>query len=379
MDTPTPARESVDPVIRPILDLDGALPVAFDRSFDAPTPADRLRQVKRAAHALRERLLSGPRVRYYGTFDLIRAPYPTRYALRDATWVPTPFVHIVNRLFVIQFNTPEGVKTLLAEPLDREGNAQTPFFKRLGDSLGGADGPLGRRLYPPLGDVLALLRALGIAPEDVAYITYDHLHTQDIRKWLGTGDRPGAFPNAKLLVMREEWDIARDPLPIQRDWYPPQGIAGVPAERVILLDHSVTLGDGVALVRTPGHTDGNHSIVAHTAEGLFVTSENGVGADAYAPTKSRIPGLRRYAKDTGMEVVLNGNTLEGSTEQYLSMILERELAGASVRNPDFYNIANSSEMSADWRSPGLDPTFTFGPLAFGTPVTRGGVAHGAAR
>src|SRR6185503_3160534 len=101
------------------------------------------------------------------------------------------------------------------------------------------------------------------------------------------------------------------------------------------LDHDVKLGEGVALVRTPGHTQGNHSIVVRTTEGLMVTSENGVSADCYAPLKSRIPGLRSYARRTGMEVVLNGNTLEGALDQYISMVQEKELAGPSRRDPDF--------------------------------------------
>ena len=61
---------------------------------------------------------------------------------------------------------------------------------------------------------------------------------------------------------------------------------GIPLEKVILLDGSTMLGEGVALIATPGHTEGNHSIVVHTDEGLMVTSENGVGPDAYAPLQS---------------------------------------------------------------------------------------------
>ena len=51
---------------------------------------------------------------------------------------------------------------------------------------------------------------------------------------------------------------------------------------------------------------------------------------------SEIPGLRRYASVTGAEVVLNGNTREGSVDQYLLMVQEKEIAGCSERNPDFF-------------------------------------------
>ena len=83
---------------------------------------------------------------------------------------------------------------------------------------------------------------------------------------------------------------------------------------------------GIRGLHTPGHTEGNHSFVVRTPRGLLVTSENGVGADSYAPLASRIPGLRRYAQDTGVEVILNGNTQEGGLDQYLSMIQEKEIA-----------------------------------------------------
>ena len=89
-----------------------------------------------------------------------------------------------------------------------------------------------------------------------------------------------------------------------------------------------------------------------------------------APARSRIPGLRRFARSSGAEVVLNGNTLEGATEQYLSMVLERELAGPCPQNPDFYNVYPTSELSPHLLSPTLRPTFRFGCRRYGEPVTR---------
>ncbi|MCH9686642.1 MAG: hypothetical protein K0V04_34740 [Deltaproteobacteria bacterium] len=355
----------VDPVITAVAHFEG--------TRDHPTPNDRLVAIRRQAQAFREQMLDGPPARLLRSFDLVKAPYPTRYALRDACSLPVPYIHILNRLFVVQFDTPQGVKTLLAEPLDREGNARTPFFHRLGSKVGGAGGRVSQLLWPNRNEVGDCLAQLGLTPADIDYITYDHLHTQDLRRWLGTDTTEAYFPRAKLLVMRQEWMSVQGLLPTQADWYCPHGTAGVPDDRVILLDHDVMLGDSVALVRTPGHTEGNHSIVVHTPDGLFVTSENGVSADSYSPDKSSIPGLRRYAATTGAEVVLNGNTLEGAVDQYLSMVQEKEIAGCSQRNPDFFNVAPSSEMTAHVLSPGLEPTFYVGELNYGTPV-RGGVA-----
>jgi hypothetical protein len=150
--------------------------------------------------------------------------------------------------------------------------------------------------------VLQCLASIGLRPEDVDYITYDHLHTQNVSRWLGANGQAPLFPNAKLLVMREEWESAQALIPWQNQWYCPQGTQGIAPERIELLDDSVWLGDGaVALVRTKGHTEGNHSIVAHTEQGLLVTSENGVSLDAYEPKHSKISGLADFAKRTGAE------------------------------------------------------------------------------
>lgn len=333
------------------------------------SPGRRLADLRAAALEARQALLASGGVRYYRSLDLVRVPYPLRYALRDACTLPWPLVHLLNRLFVVQVDTSAGLRTVLVSPSDARANRETPFFRRLTDGLGALRGALEPVLAPEIRTVPQALAVTGVSPEDVDYITYDHLHTQDLRAWLGAGERTGLFPNARLLVMREEWQATQSLSPPQRDWYCPDGTLGVHPSRVVLLDHDVLIGDALALVHTPGHTMGNHSIAARTPEGVFVTSENGVSADAYAPERSRLPGLRAYARSTGMEVVLNGNTLEGGLAQYESMIVEKTLAGSSVRAPDLPNVAPSSELSAYWLFPGLAPSHTVGELCFGAPAS----------
>jgi len=358
-----PAPVAFDPaVVRPLTNFNGAR--------DHAAPAARLRDVRRRAARFRDEMLAGPEVVYYRSFGLVRAPYPTRYAFTSVFQMSplvTPLIHILNRLFVVQFESDAGVRTLLFSPTDVEANRATPFFKRLADGVS-LLGDLGRRAFAPtLGTVESCLAQTGIRPEQVDYISYDHLHTQDVRRWLGSNGRPGVFPNAKLLVMRQEWESALALLPPQADWYCPDGLKGIDPAKVMLLDGDVLLGQGVAFVRTPGHTEGNHSLVARTSAGLLVTSENGVGPDAYAPLASKITAVRDYAKATGMEVILNGNTLEGGLDQYISMVQEKEIAGPSPQNPEFPNVVSSSEFTAYMLFPGMTPTFNFGELEFGTP------------
>lgn len=350
-------------------------------------PRTRLEEVRKRARGFREAMLAGKTARFFKTCELIRVPYPVRYAFANVYTqlpIPTPVLHIVNRLSVVQFDSPDGVKTLLFSPSDVMANAETRYFKRLGaGELARMEGKVGE--FSPGGVVKTLaavlvapqsptvpewLAKLGIAPEQVDYISYDHLHTQDVRNWLGGAGRPGVFPNAKLLIMREEWESAQGLLPPQADWYCPNGVAGIDPSRVVLLDSDVMLGEGVAFVRTPGHTMGNHSLVVHTRDGLFVTSENGIGPDNYAPQHSRINAVRRHAQQLGLEVVLNGNTQESSVEQYISMVLEKELAGPSRTNPEFFNVATSSEFTPWWLFRGIAPSFCVGDLEYGTRVGR---------
>ena len=187
-------------------------------------------------------------------------------------------------------------------------------------------------------------------------MSFDHLHVQDLRLIMGTtrpiqGEpepRKPFFPNAKFLFQRSEVDTFKSPHPMQWAWYVPGGMDDVIDDNLVLLDGDVELGKGVALAWTPGHTDGNHSLVVNTEDGVWVTSENGVCADSWHPHLSKIPGLRKYAEFLNREVILNSNTLEDSLDQYDSMVKEKALADPNRRDPRWLNVFPSSEMPA-WR------------------------------
>lgn len=357
----------------------------FEGARASGVPLTRLEEVRKRARQFREQMLSGPRVRFYKSCELVRVPYPVRYAFANVFAqrpVASPVLHITNRLFVIQFDSAAGLKTLLFSPSDVLANAETRYFKRLGaGELARMEGKVGelspqgiiktlaqKLVAPQSPSVVEWLDQIGIHPEDVDYLSYDHLHTQDVRNWLGGDGRQAIFPKAKLLITRREWEAVSGLLPSQADWYCPNALRGVDLNKVVLLDNDVILGDGLALIQSPGHTMGNHSLVAHTPEGIFVTSENGVSVDNYAPDRSRIGAVRKYAKNLGVEIVLNGNTQESSVEQYISMVMEKEIAGPCARNGDFYNTVPSSEFTHWWLFKGMEPSFEWGELQFGSVV-----------
>ena len=340
----------------------------FDDVRQSPLPQERLKIARKQASAFRERFMDEAPVQFYQSADMVRVPYPTWYAYSGVYTQSTykfPYLHILNRIFIIQYHDFLGeLKTLLFSPSDIEADRETPFFKRLTEKMPNWS-PLESVVAPIIRDVAGALAEVGLSPEDVDYISYDHLHTQDIRRWLGTKDKAAYFPNAKILIHKQEWQSIQALLPVQADWYCPNGIEGVDPDKVIQFTGSIQLGEGVALVHTPGHTEGNHSLVARVPDGIRVTSENGVGADAYAPINSKVNAIRRYAKDTGIEVILNGNTLEGSNEQYISMVIEKTIAGPS-KNPDFPNCASSSEATPYWLIPGHKVSHLIGEAKFGS-------------
>ena len=74
---------------------------------------------------------------------------------------------------------------------------------------------------------VSALRTLGLEPEDVDFVSFDHLHVQDLRFVLGTHEpiegeaapREPLFPNAKLIAQRREWDTFASIHPMQWAWY----------------------------------------------------------------------------------------------------------------------------------------------------------------
>jgi hypothetical protein len=335
--------------IRPLPELDDAWRVG---------PAGvRLEAVRAAARKLKDRLHATPQVRSVRTCDLITLPYPTRYGLCDASGSILPYLMITNRMQVVTFVTDEGTKRMLVNPSDHERDAETPFFKRL---AGRMPGFVNRLVAKRHGDVPRRLEEHNLRGDQIDYITYDHLHTQDLRRvmleWC---------PRARLLIMKEELAIFERLHPLQNDWFLADALRGIPTDRIIVLDRDVLLGEGVALVRTPGHTVGNHSIVLHTDRGLWTISENGVSCDNYCPEKSDLSGIASTARATGVEVILNANTRELSLEQYTSMVLEKTLADPCPDGSGFIQHFCSSEMTPSALLPGLAATYVHKHITHG--------------
>jgi hypothetical protein len=211
------------------------------------------------------------------------------------------------------------------------------------------------------GSVEEQLARLGLSPADIDLIAFDHFHTQDLRPLLGTRVSAGEalqaplYPRALLLAPRKEWEDWDDLHPMQQPWFIRDGKRGVPSERVVLTDADLWLGPGALLLRTPGHTSGNQTLVVRTESGVFGCSENGISVDNWAPHESSIPGLRQTARMLEVDVILNANTPESGMQQYTSMMLERSLVDRVPEHSALFQMFPSSELTVSWFAPGVHP------------------------
>lgn len=335
----------------------------LDEAWTVRAAGARLEAVRRGGRRLRDRLLAGGAARCVRTVDIATFPYPTSYGFAGVASSLAPYVFMRNRMQLVQVVTGGRTVTILVNPTDSERSAAAPFFARMQERYGAL---AARVLGTRHSSVPAALGAWGVAPAAIDYITFDHLHVQDVRGLLAPGPGGTAFlPNARLLVQRGELDTLAGLHPLQADWYIADALTGIPADRIVALDGDVAIGAGFALIRTPGHTAGNHTPLVITDRGVWTISENGISVDSYAPGTSQIRGLARHARDTGVEVILNGNTREGSLDQYTSMILEKTLADGVPDHPELPQHLPSSELVAHPLAPGLGPTYTHGPLSHG--------------
>ncbi len=350
---------------------------------------DRLDAVREAATRFRERFATPDnRIDAVQTVDLASAAYPTKFALAGAAKGLNPYINIINRLVIVQFEDFDGkLRTLAWEPTIAEGAAEAPFYDQLLHRYGEF---LSYKVFATFSHTVAEAVAVcGLTPADIDYVSFDHLHVQDLRLTMGTtkpinGEpepRAPFFPNAKFLFQRKEVDTFRAIHPMQWAWYVPGGMDDVIEDNMVLLDGDVELGKGVALLHTPGHTDGNHSLVINTPEGVYVSSENGVSADSWQPSLSKIPGVKKYAEFWNREVILNSNTLEDTLDQYDSMVKEKAIADANAQDPRWLNVFPSSEMAPYRRQWPVVPSFWHGGMNHGRiqePAGRNGASPNGA-
>ncbi|HEX2196821.1 MAG TPA: hypothetical protein VHJ76_07835 [Actinomycetota bacterium] len=352
------------------------------------TPAAQLRRIREQAPRFKEWFRSTGTVDFFAGRSLVTLPYPRRFALWEACSVPVPYVWMTNRMFVVQWEEEDDgspgrsatgkrrTRTLLAEPSDYELGVDTPFLKRSIERLPMQRDRALETFFVRHAHVDEHLAQLGLTPADGDYLSFDHLHTQDVRRLIGTtapapdlgyddAPVPATFPNAKLIVQPAELEHVRDVHPFQARFHQSWTYRDLDEEALLVVEGDVLLGPGVALLRTPGHTLGNHTLVVNTSRGIVTSSENGVAVECYAPEHSRLPGVAKWAREWGYEVVMNFNTPEYASWQYNSMVKEKLIADPMPGRPELPQVFPSSELTRHRLAPGIRPTYEHGDLTIG--------------
>lgn len=343
----------------------------FDESRRETQPLMELEKIRLAAPRVREKFMESGMPIAVRQFTCSVSPYPTVYGFHTAYDGLYPFLWFKNRATVVQFDEGGKTKTLLFNPIFPDLSAQAPFYANLRKRVPQFMEGLLAKINPPLAEQL---KDLGLTPADIDYVSYDHLHVQDMRPLMGVRDNKGGwlieplFPLAKFIYPNAEWEATVNLHPSVCEWYVPNGLAKVTTENLILYEGDIQLGPGVALIATPGHTLGNHSLYLNTSQGTMTLSENGVGADAYSPENSKINSIREKARDRGWEVVLNANTLDYRLLQYNSLVKEKLLSGPA-KDPDYINHHPTSEFTTWFAAPGLKPSYEHADVLHGRILT----------
>jgi N-acyl homoserine lactone hydrolase len=129
------------------------------------------------------------------------------------------------------------------------------------------------------------LEAVGTAPEQLSMVILTHLHFD--HAW-----NLELFPQAQIVVQRDELFHAIDPVPTQRIYYAKPSYMPLLERRrptgLRLIDGDLTLLPGLEVMKTPSHTPGLQVVLVSTTRGT-VGLVNDLGEDygAWYPADPR--------------------------------------------------------------------------------------------
>lgn len=144
---------------------------------------------------------------------------------------------------------------------------------------GGKQSPLDRRFYlleegEPL---LAGMRQLGVAPDDIDMVVFSHLHWDHlggVSRRDAQGEVSLTFPQARHIVGRVEWEDATSGAPELAGTYAEVDIGAVAEHADLqLIEHDHEIVPGLRAVMTGGHTRGHLALLfeSHGETGLYIS------------------------------------------------------------------------------------------------------------
>jgi len=134
--------------------------------------------------------------------------------------------------------------------------------------------------------LIADLAEAGCRPEDVDLVVNTHLHF-DHCGWntvrTPTHGTIPAFPRARYIVQKGEWEVALRPKGPDKPSYRPQWLRPLVAPGVLeLLEGGREIAPGVETVSLPGHTVHHQGVKVTSGGGVFVFSGDAIPTAAHA-------------------------------------------------------------------------------------------------
>lgn len=179
---------------------------------------------------------------------------------------------------------PLAMRCLLVETAQRKVLVDT--------GLGSKEGEKFREIYRVSNDgsptrLEQSLRSFGTEPEEIDLVVNTHLHFDHAggnTKFERDGSIRPAFPNARYVIRRGEWEFARQENERVRASYLEDNF--VPLEKagcVAFVDEDAEVAPGVWVIRTPGHTPHHQSVLIELgATRLFYLAD-------LVPTRAHLP------------------------------------------------------------------------------------------
>jgi glyoxylase-like metal-dependent hydrolase (beta-lactamase superfamily II) len=144
----------------------------------------------------------------------------------------------------------------------------------------GADG-----LAPTTGNLMKNLEAVGISAQEITDVVLTHGHPDHIGGTLDAGGQP-AFPNARYVMSRTEWDFWNDPSVLHdsaMDEHMKQMLVGCAQknlpplkDRIELLDGEKEIVPGIQAIPAPGHTPGHIALLISSSGGQLLHMSDAV-------------------------------------------------------------------------------------------------------
>ena len=162
----------------------------------------------------------------------------------------------------------------------------------------------------------------GMSLGDIRAIVNSHLH------WDHCGGNP-LFPGVPIYVQAAEYDAARRG---GRAYTVPEWV-DFPEAEFVVVDGDATIGSGIRILSTPGHTVGHQSLIIDTREGRVA-----------------LAGQAVYLRDEYDEFTDRRTLRGGGVDPELMLISARRLIAEQPAQVHF------SHDRAIWRGGGLGPS-----------------------